>query len=213
MSRILLITRPRYDETTHYLFHWAEKIIKLADKKGIQVLDLDKDRARKKELTSMVAKKQPSFIFFNGHGNSNCIAGQHGEVLVKEGENEELLRSRVIYALSCKSAKKLGPKSIKIGAVVYLGYKDVFIFAYSQEKITRPLEDKIAGLFLEPSNKLVTSLLKGHSAEKAYNYSKNLFIQNMQELLTSNSSNTDIIPWLIWDMKNQVCLGNGNATF
>ena len=69
MSEILLITRPKYDDTTHYLFNWAKKVIELAHKKGIEVLDLKKERANKKELTSIISKKHPYLIFFNGHGN------------------------------------------------------------------------------------------------------------------------------------------------
>ena len=55
MSKIiLLVTRPNYDYTTRYISAWAKKIIDLAKSKGNIVLDLDKGRACKKELESMV---------------------------------------------------------------------------------------------------------------------------------------------------------------
>lgn len=212
MNRIFLVTRPKYDDTTHYLFNWSKAVIDLARKKGLQVLDLERSRANKKEFTSIVAKKQPFFIFFNGHGRSDCIYGQDNEVLVKIGENEEILKSKIVYALSCKSAKGLGLESIKAGTVTYLGYDEDFIFVYDLEKVSRPLEDKTAVLFLEPSNQLVNSLLKGHTAKESHKCSKYSFAKNIQKLLTSESPPYNyLIPYLLWDMRHQVCLGDENA--
>lgn len=214
MNRVFLITRPKYDETTHYLFNWSQEIIELAKKKNIQVLDLAKKRANKKEFTSIVSKKRPSFIFFNGHGDAACINGHDNEVLVKVGKNEKLLKSKIIYALSCKSAKKLGPQSIKIGATTYLGYDDDFVLVYDLGKISKPLSDDLVALFLRPSNQLVRSLLKGHSTEDSYKRSKDLFIRNIQGLLTSEPSPYDYtLPYLMWDVGHLVCLGNKSASF
>lgn len=214
MSRILLITRPKHDETTHYLFSWNQKTIELARKKSIQVLDLAKKRANKKEFTSIISKKQPSFVFFNGHGSADCITGHDNEVLVKVGKNEKLLKSKIVYALSCKSAKKLGPQSIKTGAITFLGYTDDFVFLYTSEKISKPLTDDLAALFLEPSNQLMRSLLKGHSTGNSLKRSRDLFIKNIQGLLTSESSPYGYaLPYLIWNVKHLVCLGDKEAFF
>ena len=57
MSKVFLITRPKYDITTHYLFYWSDKVLKSTAKKNIQVLDLQKKRANKKELVSIIKKK------------------------------------------------------------------------------------------------------------------------------------------------------------
>ncbi len=212
MNKILLITRPKYDDTTHYLFHWAKKIIDLANKKGIQVLDLKEERANKKEFESILSKKQPLLIFLNGHGNMDRIAGQNGNVLIKVGDNEIILKSKIVYALSCKSGKVLGPASVNKGAVSYIGYNDDFIFCFEEGKFARPLDDETAKLFLEPSNYIVESLLKGHSVESAHNRSQQLYKKNIQKLLVSNAS-SESIPYLFWDMNHQVCLGSGRDVF
>ncbi len=212
MNRILLITRPRHDVTTHYLFYWAKELIELAVKKGIQVLDLRKERANKKEFTSMVSKKQPCFIFFNGHGGANCIGGHNDEILVEGGKNERLLKSKIIYALSCGSGKELGPKSIKLGTMSYIGYDDDFLFVFDEDKATKPLEDSTAKLFLYPSNHVVRCLLKGHTAKDSSQRSKEKFMENIQKLLTSKSPFV-LIPYLLWDMRHQVCLGQDEAVF
>mgnify|MGYP001610199494 CR=1 FL=1 len=214
MNKIFLITRPKHDATTHYLFNWSKEVIELARKKGIQVLDLQKERANRKELTSIIKKKQPLFIFLNGHGGANFVAGHDEEILIKGGDNEDLLKSKLVYALSCQSAKRLGRKSIKKGAIAYFGYDDDFIFVFDQTKITRPIEDLTAKLFFEPSNQIAISLLKGNKTKDAYKRSQQAFIRNIQGLLTSESSiDYSYIRYLLWDMQHQVCLGNKEAVF
>ena len=100
MNKTLLITRPKHDVTVHYLFHWSKKIIEQAEKKGIKVLDLKLKRANCKEVVSMLQKKEPSLVFFNGHGNDDCIKGHNDEVLIAAGENDQFLISKIVYALS-----------------------------------------------------------------------------------------------------------------
>jgi len=212
MSKIFLITRPKHDDITYYLFNWSKEIIELAKKKEIKVLDLKKEKANRKNLTSFVNKMRPSFIFFNGHGGDNCITGHDKEVLVQSDNNEDLLKNKIIYALSCRSAKELGCKSIKKGTVAYIGYDDDFVFVYDETKISKPLVDNIAKLFLEPSNRIASSLFKGHNTGVAYGKSQELFVKNIQKLLTSESSTDSVyIRYLLWDMQHQVCLGSQNA--
>jgi len=211
MSGTLLVTRPKYDDTTHYLFYWAQEIINLAREKGIKVLDLDIERANKNEFESMVAKMRPSFIFLNGHGDADRITGVDDETLIQAGKNEEVIKNKSVYVLSCSSAKELGPASIDAGANAYLGYNDVFIFSYESDKLSKPLNDKTAELFLGPSNQLMVSILKGHTAKESYDRSQKCFLQNIQKLVTSESSDASLIPYLLWDKMHQVCLGNKNA--
>lgn len=101
MSKSLLITRPFYDETTNYLFHWGKRIIGEAKRKNLNVFDLDGKRANKREVTSVLSKRHPSLVIFNGHGNADRISGDAGEILLRTGENEELLEFKIIYAVSC----------------------------------------------------------------------------------------------------------------
>lgn len=215
MNKILLVTRPNHDITTRYLFAWSRKIIELAQKKNIQVVDLKKEKANKDELESRISKMKPILIFFNGHGNSNYITGHGGEVLVKVNDNENILKSKIIYALSCRSAARLGSKSVKVGALTYLGYVGDFMFCYDIHKIAHPLYDKIAKLFLEPSNQICISLIKGNTSERSSNNSKKFFFRNMQTLLNSEASSesAQYAKFLWWDMRNLVCLGKQGSSF
>ncbi|MBU4257261.1 hypothetical protein KKC04_02515, partial [Patescibacteria group bacterium] len=44
MNKILLITAPDHDATTRYLSAWSSKILELAGKKNIQVINLKRNR-------------------------------------------------------------------------------------------------------------------------------------------------------------------------
>jgi len=213
MNKILLITRPKHDVTVRYLFYWAERIIELAKEKSITVLDLKEKRANCKELISMLQKKEPSLVFFNGHGDDNSITGHDNEVLLAVGKNEQLLISKIVYALSCKSGKILGHKSIQGGAFGYIGYDEDFIFVVDQDKIREPLKDKTAELFLEASNQVMICLIKGHNIRYSSERSKNIFRENALKLASSESHDNYLAPYLLWDMQHQVCLGDENASF
>lgn len=214
MRKEILITRPEYDYTTRYISAWAEKIINFAKTKGFSILDLHRQRAKRKELEGLIKKKDPSLIILNGHGNDNEVTGQDDEVLIGVNKNEDILNSRIIYALSCSSGKELGPASVGNGAKAYIGYDDSFVFMYTDSERTRPLQDKTAALFLEPSNQVAISLIKGNNVEFAHQNSKKAFLQNIQKLLTSQSSieESSTLRYLLWDMQHQVCLGDISAT-
>lgn len=213
MNKTLLVTRPKHDATVHYLFYWSKKIIELAKTKSIPVIDLKEKRANCKEVSSVLEKRNPLLVFLNGHGNDDCVTGHDDEALLVVGKNENLLISKIIYALSCRSGKNLGVKSIQAGALGYIGYDEDFIFVIDENKLRMPLEDEIAQLFLEPSNQVMVSLIKGHSIENSHLRSKKAFIEKARKLIGSESHNNHLIPWLVWDMQHQVCLGDKNASF
>jgi len=213
MNKILLVTRPKHDVTVHYLFYWAKKIVELAKGKNITVLDLKEQRANPREVISILKIKEPSLVFFNGHGDSDCVMGHDNEKLLVAGMNEQLLNSKIIYALSCKSGKVLGNKSIQGGAVGFIGYDEDFIFFIDPEKIHDPLNDKTAELFLEASNQIMICLIKGHTIKDSSERSKNIFRENALKLASSKSHESYLAPFLIWDMQHQVCLGKEDASF
>lgn len=207
MNKIFLATRPKYEPTTHYLFHWSQELMELAKSKGFSVLDLSDKRANAKEFATMMAKHEPSFVFLNGHGDDKCVTGHDSEVLVEADKNDFLFSEKVVYALSCRSAKVLGQKSIEKGAVAYIGYNDDFVFYYERDKFSNPIEDKTAGLFLGPSNQFVRSMLKGNTIENSYQRSSAKQRSNIFSLLSSESSDKYLIPFLIWNLRHQECLG------
>lgn len=208
---ILLITRPLYDSTTHYLYFWNQKVIEVAIKKRHKVLDLKVKKANKKTLESYIKSRNPNILLFNGHGTSDSITGQNHETLIKVGDNEAILKNKIVYALSCKTGQVLGSKSVLIGAIAFIGYKEDFNFWLNSSFMSRPLEDPRAKLFFEPSNQIGISILKGHTVKESYLRAKNLFLKNIQKLVTSNSPDQFVIPDLIWDMVHLGYHGSDSA--
>ena len=210
----MLITRPNHDMTTNYLYYWSQKLIDFATRRSIRVVDLAKKRANAKEFASVVKKVRPPLIVINGHGNSSMVTGCDDEPLVIAGKNDGLLNRTIVYARSCRSGEKLGPASVKSGCRAYIGYNDDFVFVTEDDKSTHPLKDETAKLFIEPSNYVVISLLKRHTAGEANSRSKSLLKQNIQRLMVSAASKeeSNMIPYLLWNYSHQVCLGNSKAT-
>jgi len=46
------------------LSRWANQVIELADRKGVEVLDLKRAKANKKEFEGRIKKKNPLFVKF-----------------------------------------------------------------------------------------------------------------------------------------------------
>lgn len=202
MNRSLLLTRPNYDDTTYYLSAWAKKIIQLAEGKGLEVLDLEGDRANSREVASVIKKKNPECIMFNGHGGDDHITGHKQEIILQLGKNEALLRGRLIYSVACKSAKLLGKQSL---SAAFIGYEEDFIFVYEPNRMSKPSNDATAGLFFEPSNEVMVSLLKENSPEEAHRRAKDQFRENMKKTLTSEAVDGGVIArYLWWDMHHLV---------
>lgn len=209
----LLITRPEHDPTVRYLSRWSEQIIKEAEKKGMEVIDLYREKANRKRFIGTLEKSTPELVVLNGHGNKDFVAGHDDEVILLDSD-KKAVHTKIIFARSCQSAQILGQKAIANGAIAYLGYTEDFWLMYNPAKLSRPLKDTTAALFLEPSNYLATTLLKGHSTGAANQRSKAFFRKNIERLLVAGplSEDYDAIKLLYWDMTHQVCLGNENAT-
>ena len=209
-----LITRPDYDPVTKYLSYWSESIVEVAKNKGRKTVDLKGQKVTKDELTGRIAKLNPSLVVFNGHCSENSIVGQNDETLIEVGDNEHILHSRITYAVSCRCGKNLGPKSVEAGNSTFIGYDDDFVFMSDRKYLSRPLKDKMAQPFMEASNRVPISLLKGHKASDASRQSKEMFEKSYKTLSSSSSDPNSLqaTHFLWWDMMHQVCLGNGNAT-
>jgi len=210
----LLITRPEHDYATRYLSAWSEKLFDLIKSKGYLIIDLYRERANRKEIESVLSKRNSDLVIINGHGSDDAVAGHDNNLLIKTGDNSSLLSNKITYAISCRSARVLGKEIAQNAETAYIGYKDDFIFVYLEKYRTRPIEDKFAGLFLGPSNLVVTTLLKGHSAKESVSRARQEFLRNIQGLLTSKvkSDDSSALRYLVWDMRNLVLQGDVNKS-
>lgn len=210
----MLVTQPESDYTTRYISCWAEKVILFSEKKRLKTVTLKRKRANRKEFTSVLKKTDYRLLFLNGHGSETAVFGGDNKPILEIGKNEELTKEKIVYALSCRSAKVLGKQCVKKSADAYLGYDEDFIFAYDQMRRTKPASDKTAALFLDPSNILVISLIKGHNCQRSHKNSQNAFKRTIFKILSSQSKKEErsYLRYLTWDMNHQVRLGKKEVT-
>lgn len=213
MNKSFLITRPNYDPLTNCLFYWCNFVIEEAKHKNFKILDLKSKKSNRGDFESYIKKHEPILVFFNGHGSGNTIAGQDNEILIEAKQNEVLLSEKIVYARSCEAAKSLGHRVVQKGALAFIGYKEKYFLVLSRSKSTRPLEDKIARLFIEPSNLVVVSLIKGKTAGESYKKSQKSLQKKLLFLLTSEASQEqrDVAPFLLANKNNQALLGDQEA--
>jgi len=211
MNRAILITRPDHDLATTYLYWWSKKVIAKCLEKGLKYFDLKSKKASKKIFDSYLKKNNPSFLFINGHGSNEVVTGWNNEILLNIKHKLDV-KGRIIYARSCMAGDKLGPICVKNGAKAFIGYTKNYVVMFSISKETRPLTDNLAKLFLEPSNLIPISLIKGNTVKKANQKSKNLMIKNLRRVLLSNKRDKRLIASYLWhDIKYQTIIGNNLA--
>jgi len=187
MSQKLLVTRPEHDDTTTYLSAYANLVIKYAKDRNISVKDFSSGTVKKSAIEGYIKKQNPKLLFLHGHGNEDCIEGEKGEIIIKENENDELLKNKIIYARSCFVAVSLGKKCSTFGkGTCFIGYEFPFQFWFDETRTTNPIKDKIAALYLEPSNELVKYLIKGNFTKIAFDKSRELMVKNMNKILKEN---------------------------
>lgn len=208
-----LITRPNHDKVTEYLFAWSNEILESEELKNISFLDLQGENANKKKTESYLSKQSPEVVLFNGHGSPTKICGFKDEALIENNINDSLLKDKIVYALSCSSASVLGQNAIKKGAKSFIGYKRSFILCTDRNREATPLKDTIAYSFLEPSNRLSISILKGNSVEEATRKSKEEFKKEISKYASTKSmpGADRVASALLWNMNNQVALGDKEA--
>jgi len=213
MSKKILITRPNHDDATRYLFCWSKLVIKAAVKNHFQVFDLGKKNAGRNKFINCLNKNNPKAVFLNGHGSEKIVSGYNNEILVEAGENEKVLAGRITYARSCQAAKILGRQSVKKGAVAFIGYLKDYLLVYSQSHRRQPLKDKLAGLFLSPSNSIVISLTAGKTVAEANQESHRQMRKNLSLMLSSKASaeQREAAPYLWWNIKYQTIIGDSKG--
>src|SRR3989344_7604192 len=211
MNKILLVTRPKYDNGTEYLSVYASEILKEAKKSNISVKDFEEKEVNKENIEKYLASKNPKLLFLNGHGNECEICG-HKDKIIFSLTNVNLLKNRITYARACFSASVLGREAVKSNNGCFIGYNYPFFFCIDDKWSATPIRDKTASLYLIPSNEIVLSLLKGKTTKEADNISRKMMIKNMKKILAMEQRNepgaTGMLQ-ILWDnYDGQVVLGN-----
>ncbi len=123
------------------------------------------------------------------------------------------LKKKIIYARSCEAGARLGSLSIEKGATTFIGYNRDFWLIRSKDRSTRPLTDPIAKLFLEPSNLVPITLIKGNNTQEAYRKSQENMRRNFNYMISSKASREerDAAFFLYSNYTCQIILGDKQA--
>ena len=207
----VLFVRPCHDDVTAYLFFYSKELVNLSLSKGFPTLNREKADASKEIIISTLSKKDPAFIMFNGHGSPDSICGHNDEVIIQEGDNHFLLKNKIVYSLSCSSAAGIGME-VSDEKSTFIGYLHDFGLGMDTRCQASIHRDERAKMFLEPSNLLVQSLLKGNSAQEAVEKAKELMKRNLSLLRTDSAPDAkDYIPYLFNNYIALTVLGKGEA--
>lgn len=183
MNKILLVIRPRYDNGTEYLFYYASLVLKEAEKLNISKKDFPGKEANPNNVLNYIKKKNPLLVFVNGHGDADSLEGDEGETLFSIDKNIDILKNKIVYARACHAGISFGKKMVEKNDGCFIGYTSPFSFWTDDKYSATPSKDNLAKLFLEPSNEIMNSLIKGNSTKISNDKSKKMMIENMKKIL------------------------------
>ncbi|MBQ3261257.1 hypothetical protein IJH29_01210 [Candidatus Saccharibacteria bacterium] len=202
----ILISNPETDAFTRYLLFWSNNLIKNIGSRH-EIIQLKKTRANRENFEGILHKKSVDIVLLNGHGGDNLILG-HDEKPMVDSKNASCLAGKIVHAMSCSSAKTLGPISIKLGAKAYVGYKEPYLAPRMDDKIADPLKDKTVSLFLNPAFIAQKALTDGKTPREAIKLAKNAYNRSIVSALTSpvQSDDDQFVGLLCWDRDNLVAV-------
>lgn len=208
----IIITRPNHDQITTYISLWSETVIVFAKAKGHAIFDLFGKKADKISLEKYLSSNKPNFLFLNGHGSSDVVCGYNDEVLLDDKTQPILIKGLIIYARSCNAGENLGQILVTMGVKAFIGYTKSFSFAISNKFVFRPKEDPLAKLFLEPSNLVGTTLIKGNTVIEAHGRSILGMKKTLSEMILSDIPNKKDYAFALYNnMLGQVVIGDDQA--
>ena len=215
MQKGLIITCPEHDDATAYLTYFSEDIIDEAEKKPLRSKKVSYNELNIGDFSKILTKLDYKLVVLNGHGSHDSIFGYKQNVIIQLGKNDYLLKERLVYARSCDAGAELGPECMehtKEGC--FIGYNLPFVFYMDSKWTTKPNNDRIARLFIEPSNLVPISIIKGHSAVESHNNAKKQMLKTMNKLIKEGKKEQEIPFYLeaLWNnYLGQVIYGNMEA--
>ena len=172
MNQTIFIGRCKCDSHLKFPFNWANRIIEEAEKLELDIIDLKIEDYTEEKTTKYIKDSNPFFVFLNGHGEAWCSMGYERESVLIANKNDFLLKNKIAYVLSCNTAQYLGQVAYEKGCKAYIGYEDIFSFAYMDKNSPN---DKIAKIFMEASNQIPLTIINGGTPEEAYKKSQEVF--------------------------------------
>jgi hypothetical protein len=197
-----------------YITYFSGAVIQEAKRKNVPVKELKEEKANRDEFEGVIRKLDYRLVVLNGHGSEDVICGHKNMPLVECGKNDSVLKERLVYARSCHAGRKLGMACMKgTRDGCFIGYGLPFMFYSDELRSLNPAKDSIAPIFLQPSNAVPMSLIKGNPASQAHENGKRQMLKNMNRLILKGGNDSLLFAQALWNnYTGQVMIGNGAAT-
>ena len=148
--------------------------------------------------------KHPLTVYLSGvgHGNYNVYTGHWGDYLLEASQySSSVVRNKAIHFLSCRTARDLGPDTIKKGAKCYAGYMENFILQWDDGSTPAVNEFE---LFARSDSTFDIMMANGATAQTAYSATIQAF-----NAARAQVPNTVAATYLTWDRDNFKLHGDG----
>lgn len=205
MPATILVSRPSFETATKYGHYWfGQLVVEPAQQAGLNVIDLEKDKAVRAEFFNAIDEHNPIYITGVGHGNETTFTGQNYSVLLKVDDQETIKRvpNRHFHLLSCRTGAQLGPWLVDNGAVAYHGYKVTYYFIIS----TFP--NTYAKPFFDSDTTIDRVLFEGKTHKEA----KQACIAKYNQYIEDPNTPEICKRYLKWDLDGYVFYGDENST-
>jgi len=212
MARMLTVLND-YDPITHYMYEWSKPVIDAAQKKGIKTDCVEGRNVTTEQISSRIAKLNPSFLLLNGHGDDNTFYGYEGRTAIGLRE-AAMLGSRVVFSRACCCANGLGKHATeKAGCKSFIGYEFEFVNVRQTNKELTPLEDEISRPIWETSNAVPLALIKGATVSDSVEASHQKARKEIARLLFPGEIGAiEALKAVIANDSSLVAHGNNSAT-
>ena len=179
----MIIIRTNHDIQTSYIYIWSEELINKAEKK-FKVTKIEGKDITENVIRSRIKNKNPSFIFFNGHGSTTSLFDNNKKPFI-DINSSDIFKKTVTFTRACDCLKGLGKSAVKEGCKAFIGYKNKFWIARSHKYECRPLKDESAKPILECSNIIAEELIKGKTVDEAIKRSHEIAADYILKLVYS----------------------------
>ncbi len=197
-----------------YLDWMGDEVVSHAKAEGMEVHDKTGDNAKRANIERQLRDVDPIFFFHASHGGDNVLTGQDmtnlvcckGKYLCSK-PNHKVLSDRVVYTLSCLSAKELGPAVIQADGISYIGYEEPLTICLVERK------DADAA-FKDIWTSGAKDLIRGKTTGEAYDKIKQRYQAYIDywELRPRDWLRPTMLKILRWNLQNLRLLGRKDAT-
>ena len=145
-----VVTQPTFDDATTIGSLFFEKFIAApARANGKLAGAFTGSDAVQANVYAVMRNETGLIVTGVGHGNEDVFTGDQERTIFETCQTPpEILVGQYVTHLSCSTGKRLGPDLVSKGALVFMGYKDVFWFMINNP--ADGVNDVYAKDFLEP---------------------------------------------------------------